>query len=329
MENILETIKYSFVLPAYKANYLKEALDSILNQTYSEFELIIVNDASPENVEGIVKSYDDKRIQYYRNEQNLGGKDLVAQWNHSISFAKGEYLILASDDDIYMPDYLEKMDALVNKYPEVNVFRPRVKRVDNSGKILHIDGYQGEYLTQLEYVHAWTRQWLGSGIPFFVFRRQALLDIGGFVNYPLAWFSDDATVLKLAEKGVVIHNRDTLFAFRYSSENISTVQNSKKSLGAKLRATQMYYKEHLDFINNYPAKNAEEEHLIAAIRKHFPKMMRNNKVRSQLRASTFCAICGNIKTGASIGCVSRLFMIKCLKYPVKEGFKRMFARKKA
>lgn len=327
MENILETIKYSFVLPAYKANYLKEALDSILNQTYPDFELIIVNDASPENVEGIVKSYDDRRIQYYRNEQNIGGKDLVAQWNHSISFAKGEYLILASDDDIYMPDFLEKMDILVDRYPDVNVFRPRVKRVDNSGKILQIDGFQGEYLTQLEYVHAWTRQWLGSGIPFFVFRRQALMDIGGFVNYPLAWFSDDATVLKLAEKGVVIHNRDTLFAFRYSSENISTVQNTKKSLRAKLKATQMYYDEHLAFIDSYPAKNAEEEYLVKTIRRLFPKMMRNNKVRSQLRASTFNAVAGNIKEGAKIGCISGFFMIKCLKYPIKEGFRRMFRRK--
>ena len=123
-------MKYSFVLPAYKAKYLKEAIDSILAQTYTEFELIIVNDASPEDLESIVDTYSDNRIQYYRNEKNMGGTDLVAQWNHSISYAKGEYLILASDDDIYSPEYLEKMDIMIRKYPDVNVFRPRVKRID-------------------------------------------------------------------------------------------------------------------------------------------------------------------------------------------------------
>ena len=51
-------------------------------------------------------------------------------------YAIGEYLILASDDDVYHPDYLEKMDVLVDKYPEVNVFRPRVQEIDAKGIVL-------------------------------------------------------------------------------------------------------------------------------------------------------------------------------------------------
>ena len=107
-------MKYSFVLPAYKILYFKEAIDSILAQTYTDFELIIVNDASPEDLEAIVKDYNDSRIRYYVNTQNLGGKDLVAQWNHCLEYAKSDYVILASDDDVYMPNYLEKMDILVD-----------------------------------------------------------------------------------------------------------------------------------------------------------------------------------------------------------------------
>ena len=71
MEKVLEKVKYSFVLPAYKANYLRESIDSILGQTYTDFELIIVNDASPEDVDSIVNSYNDKRIQYYKNEDKV------------------------------------------------------------------------------------------------------------------------------------------------------------------------------------------------------------------------------------------------------------------
>ena len=106
-------IKYSFLLPAYKARFFREALDSILAQSYKDFELIIVNDASPEDLDSIVKGYNDPRIRYYVNEKNIGGKDLVAQWNHCLEYANGEYVILASDDDVYSPLYLEKMDELV------------------------------------------------------------------------------------------------------------------------------------------------------------------------------------------------------------------------
>ena len=323
MENMLETIKYSFVLPAYKAKYLKEAIDSILNQTYTAFELIIVNDASPEDLDSIVEQYSDKRIQYYKNEHNLGGKNLVEQWNHSITYARGEYLILASDDDIYSPEYLERMDAMVDKYPEVNVFRPRVRRVDSNGKILHIEGFEGEHLSKVEYLYAWTNQWIGSGIPFYIFRREALMAIGGFVDYPLAWFSDDATILKLADAGIVIYNK-TLFTFRYSTENISTAQNSKKSLSAKYKATKMFYDEHTSFINTYIPRDEEEEHLLSLIKKRFPRMIKKNKVRSQLKASSLSAIIGTIGDGLKLDCISFFYILKCCKYPILNSLKNLF-----
>ena len=94
-------INFSFILPAYKGRYLKEAINSILAQTYPYFELIIVNDKSPDDIDSIVNAFEDNRVSYYVNKENIGGKDLVAQWNHCLSFAKNEYVILATDDDLY------------------------------------------------------------------------------------------------------------------------------------------------------------------------------------------------------------------------------------
>lgn len=127
--------KYSFILPAYKSKYLKNSINSILNQSYTDFELIIVNDTSPENIDSIINSYTDKRIQYHKNEINIGGENLVKQWNHCLSFAKGEFIILATDDDEYTPDYLEKMNILVEKYPFVNAFRPRITHISRGGGV--------------------------------------------------------------------------------------------------------------------------------------------------------------------------------------------------
>ena len=217
-------MKYSFVLPAYKARFFKEAIDSILAQTYTEFELIIVNDASPEDLDAIVRSYDDPRIRYYVNEQNIGGKDLVAQWNHCLEYAQGEYVILASDDDVYFPHYLEKMDVLVCKYPDVNVFRPRVQIIDEQGELKSVCGCIAERVSIFEYWCYWGT--VGSAIGHIIFRRSSLCEKGGFVNFPMGWCADDATILMMGDRGICFE-REILYSFRNSGENISSKLNKK------------------------------------------------------------------------------------------------------
>lgn len=65
-------MKFSITIPAYKQKYLYEAIESCLAQTYEDFELIIVDDASPEDLKSVVDQFDDKRIRFYRNEKNCG-----------------------------------------------------------------------------------------------------------------------------------------------------------------------------------------------------------------------------------------------------------------
>ena len=265
-------MKYSFVLPAYKATFFKEAVDSILTQTYKEFELIIVNDASPEDLDSIVNSYSDARIRYYKNEKNIGGKDLVAQWNHCLEYAKGDYIILASDDDVYHPEYLEKMDVLVNKYPKVNVFRPRVQYIDEKGVIRGISGCIAEKVSWLEYWYYWGI--VGSSIGHIIFNRTKLLEKGGFVNFPMAWGSDDATILMMGENGICFES-EFLYSFRNSGENISSALNNYSSLVNKIEANKRFYtwlKQHLE---NCEAKTILERHYLNESKKSIDNLFQN------------------------------------------------------
>ena len=245
-------MKYSFVLPAYKARFFKEAIDSILAQTYTEFELIIVNDASPEDLDAIVRSYDDPRIRYYVNEQNIGGKDLVAQWNHCLEYAQGEYVILASDDDVYFPHYLEKMDVLVCKYPDVNVFRPRVQIIDEQGELKSVCGCIAERVSIFEYWCYWGT--VGSAIGHIIFRRSSLCEKGGFVNFPMGWGADDATILMMGDRGICFES-DILYSFRMSGVNISSIQNDCLVLIKKVESRQYFYAWLKEFMT---AKDAED-----------------------------------------------------------------------
>ncbi len=215
--------KVSFILPAYKRRYLREAIDSILAQTYRDFELVVVDDASPENLKEIIDTCQDDRIRYYRNEQNIGFNDLVAAWNHAIEFAKGDFLVLASDDDVYKPMFLDTLLALALKYPQVDIFNGRYVRMAN-GCITGMIAKQAEYETQVECMYAMVCENRYPIAPNVMVRTRSIREIGGFVNIPAGSFSDYLTWLKLAKNGIV-SSSDVLLYWRFDGTNITTSRN--------------------------------------------------------------------------------------------------------
>jgi len=108
-------MKYTFLMPAFKATFLREALDSILKQSYKDFRLIVSDDNSPFNIKEIIDEFNDDRITYRRNEQNIGIDKLTDHWNILLELADSEYVILSPDDDIYSPDFLKSIDILTQK----------------------------------------------------------------------------------------------------------------------------------------------------------------------------------------------------------------------
>lgn len=107
----------SVLMPAYNAaEYIREAIDSILTQTFTDFEFIIINDGSTDSTEDIILSYSDKRIKYYANECNLG---IVKTLNRGIDLSNGRYIARMDADDVSMPDRLEKQVHLLDVNPQI------------------------------------------------------------------------------------------------------------------------------------------------------------------------------------------------------------------
>ena len=231
-------MKYSFVLPAFKNDYLKEAIDSILSQSYKDFELIIIDDASPYNLSSIINQYDDKRILFYKNETNIGGRNLVHNWNKCIQYAKGDYVILASDDDIYCPCFLEQINDRSEKYPQVDIIRARVRRIDSNGIITDIEHIYKPFMPFSEFVFYWSKGIINC-IANYAFKRTALLEAGGFVDMPCAWYSDDITIVNMSFNGIATTD-DALFYFRTSDKSISWTFN-KETIRKKWKANGMFY----------------------------------------------------------------------------------------
>lgn len=109
--------KISLVMKVYNGEkYLQEAIDSILAQTYADFELLIIDDGSTDSSAKIVQSYQDERIRFIQNEKNMG---LCRTQNRVIAEAKGEYIAVMDCDDISYPTRFEKQAAYLDEHPEV------------------------------------------------------------------------------------------------------------------------------------------------------------------------------------------------------------------
>jgi glycosyltransferase involved in cell wall biosynthesis len=120
-------------MPVYNAeNYVKDAIESILNQTFTDFELLIINDGSTDNSKTIIESFSDSRIRLLNNEENTG---LAKVRNRGIDEAKGEYIAWLDADDISNPLRLEKQVKLLDERQEIGICGTWVKTFGT--KVIH------------------------------------------------------------------------------------------------------------------------------------------------------------------------------------------------
>lgn len=109
----------SVLMPVYNtALYLREAMDSMLCQTFKDFELIVLDDCSPDNAEEILDAYDDSRIVRYKGEKNVGLSNVL---NVGIGMARGKYIARMDSDDISLPQRLQIQVDYLDKHPDVDL----------------------------------------------------------------------------------------------------------------------------------------------------------------------------------------------------------------
>ena len=252
----MDKTRYTFLVPSYKASFLEEALESIKNQTYTDFKVLVSDDCSPENLKPIYEKVcgNDPRFAFRRNEANMGGKSLVSHWNLLVDLCETEYLIMASDDDVYEPKFLEEIDALVEKYPNVDILRAKARRVENGKQVLADDAIP-EMQNQSDFLQYFGVKEMVLCLANYVFKTNALKGMSGFPDFPTAAFSDSATAIYLSKNGIATTN-DILFTFRISNENLSCAKNYSKNAEKGVWANLMFLDWYeRNFHQHYPYDN--------------------------------------------------------------------------
>lgn len=225
-------MKFSIGIPAFKGKFLSECIKSVLNQTYKDFELIIVNDCSPDAVKEIVMAHEDYRIKYYENEVNVGAVNVVDNWNKCLNYSKGDYFILMGDDDLLDSRYLEIFSDLIDKFSDLDVFHCRTKVIDENSSILYLTPSLPEYESVYDLIWHRINGHRTQFISDFVYRTEALIAKGGFYKLPLAWASDDISAyLACGQKGIANSN-EAVFLYRTNPYNISSTGNAYSKINS-------------------------------------------------------------------------------------------------
>ena len=256
----------SVIMPVFntKAEYLCEAINSILAQTYAHFELIIIDDCSKNYVQQIVKSYTDKRIKYLRLNKNSGAA--IAR-NCGISQAKGEFIAFMDSDDISLSERFTKQIEFFNRNPEIGC-------LGTSSKVFGDDAKKKSFPTPKKHFEIECHL-IFAGCVFCqssVMLRKSILDNNNIKYNPQYVPAEDyALWLDLVGKTKFAVLDDILVYYRFHNENISHSQRDlqrEKCTIAQYKAFERYCNisfknKHLwfCFLNGKPISYEENKEL--------------------------------------------------------------------
>lgn len=297
------SILVSVVIPTYSRNTtLKRAINSVLNQTYQNFEIIVVDD-NPSDSEwrastaAIMEEYADNRIRYVQNEKNIGGGPTR---NHGIEVAKGDYIAFLDDDDEYYPKRIEKqlkkfLDSNNDKLALVYCY---AKFINGDGSSTYSDrrDFHGNciYEAMVENCIAATSQWM--------VKRSALIDVGCFPDVPCK--QDSQTILRLLKAGYEVDVVPEELSLYYDVHHVISGAKARNILGEELYRTEcrkLYYLLEEWQIMKVEYKFAEQFYVYFMHNKWKDKMQYQYKVMKRLDPKA-----------------ARIFMLKRLYHKIKK-----------
>jgi glycosyltransferase involved in cell wall biosynthesis len=222
MDETLTMPKVTVLMPVYNGeNYLREAMDSILNQTFTDFEFVIVNDGSIDKSLEIINSYHDSRIKLIENPKNLGISESL---NKGLFSATGKYIVRMDCDDISLPHRLQKQIEYLDNHPEVIIVGSYIDMIDLDSRklnqqvrypLIH-DDIINSMLTSNPMAH-----------PSVMFRRSEVLNIGGyrlFKEWNGVSTEDYDLWLRIASNNFKLANlEESLLYYRYHSNSLTQV----------------------------------------------------------------------------------------------------------
>ena len=234
--------KVSVLMPVYNAEkYLHAAIDSILSQTFADWELIIINDGSTDKSEAIITGYSDDRINYVRNETNLG---LIRTLNKGITLCKGKYIARMDADDISLPERLRKQVNFLDNNPEYLMCGTNAAVIDNqNNKIGKIHNFTDNNFLKIHLLFSVPFVHPSTMIPREILEANPYNEMYKHVEDYELW-------CRISDQGKIANLKNDLFEYRWHDTNVSVLYNNiQEELKDKI------IKNQLSKLDLYPDKD--------------------------------------------------------------------------
>ncbi len=212
--------KISVIMSVFSGEkYLAEAISSILNQTFADFEFIIINDGSTDATSRILESFNDQRIITIHNPQNLG---LTKSLNKGLKMARGEYIARMDADDVSLPNRLEEQLRYFELHPGTALLGTSIYMIDGDGKIL------GKTIMSAEpSKNALKGSWFAHGSTMF--KSEVVRELGGY-NPLLRYAQDYELWLRIAKYYEVRNLTQMLYKLRFHDQSIQFKKRDEATL---------------------------------------------------------------------------------------------------
>jgi glycosyltransferase involved in cell wall biosynthesis len=241
------------LMPVYNAEkYLREAMDSILTQTFMDFEFLIVNDGSTDGTEEIIQSYNDSRIHLIT--QPNGG--VSAALNTGLAAAKGKYIARFDADDISMPDRLERQYRFITTHPGYVMVGSDAEYVDKNGTYVFTFSSPGHTDEEIRNCIYDKNPFIHSAV---LYAKDAVLSCGGY-DKGAHIFEDHLLWVRLIRVGRVFNETATLVKVRLNPESVTT---DERVWGSRFMALRKKI-----LLSGQAVTEEEDRELLAIIRKH-------------------------------------------------------------
>lgn len=183
----------SVCIPTYnRAQMLRECIGSILQQSMSDFELIVCDNNSEDMTEAVVKSFNDKRLKYFKNSHNIG---IRGNWNRCLSLASGVFITIFPDDDMMMPNNLENKVAVLSENPAIGLVHSKYHVMNAEGQIIKYDTNwkhsSDRFIDEIEDRESFlTSPYNTINAPTVLFRKECYTRLGEFsskLSFAIDW----------------------------------------------------------------------------------------------------------------------------------------------
>ena len=227
--------KVSIVLPCYNgAKMIGEAIESVIAQTYKDWELIIVNDCSTDNTLEVAQSYaeKDQRIRVFSNEKN---SKLPATLNHGFREAKGELWTWTSDDNLLLPTMLEELSGYLDENPDVGFVTSDLVNVDINGNIISYDIHPDNIQDKMPLNNC--------GGASFMYRSSVAKKIGEY-REDLFLAEDYEYWIRLCFNTKLAHYPKVLYHYRVHANSLTATR--KQQIAEKLIQVRLMYLDQIE-----------------------------------------------------------------------------------